>query len=91
MITQIADEKKTKMSDQLNRSYDTELESFKSLAGDSDADCLKAFLNQISSGVKDISPLVLSPSSDKSHRTVSFLFESIVFVVPIYSSMVLHV
>lgn len=80
---EIAEEKKTKMSDQLNRSYDTELELFKSLAGDSDADCLKAFLNQISSGVKDISPLVLSPSSDKSHRTAvhNFVKEHFTFLV----------
>lgn len=78
------------MSDQLNKSYDTELESFKSLTGDSDADCLKAFVNQISSGVKDsLSPIVLSPSSDKSHRTVSFVFESIVLFIPIYLYMFL--
>lgn len=81
---EIAEEKKTKMSDQLNKSYDTELESFKSLTGDSDADCLKAFVNQISSGVKDsLSPIVLSPSSDKSHRTAvhNFFKEHFTFLV----------
>ncbi|XP_058213405.1 multisubstrate pseudouridine synthase 7 [Rhododendron vialii] len=82
--SEIAEEKKTKMSDQLNKSYDTELESFKSLTSDSDADCLKAFVNQISSGVKDsLSPIVLSPSSDKSHRTAvhNFFKEHFTFLV----------
>ncbi|KAF7142514.1 hypothetical protein RHSIM_Rhsim05G0160900 [Rhododendron simsii] len=82
--SEIAEEKKTKMSDQLNKSYDTELESFKSLTGDADADCLKAFVNQISSGVKDgLSPIVLSPSSDKSHRTAvhNFFKEHFTFLV----------
>ncbi|KAI8555938.1 hypothetical protein RHMOL_Rhmol05G0214600 [Rhododendron molle] len=82
--SEIAEETKTKMSDQLNKSYDTELESFKSLTGDSDADCLKAFVNQISSGVKDsLSPIVLSPSSDKSHRTAvhKFFKEHFTFLV----------
>lgn len=52
-------------------SYTSEIESFKSLAGESNAELLKAFLDQIISGVKDVSPLVLCPDADKSHRTVS--------------------
>ena len=72
-MTQIVEEKKIKLSDPLNKSYDVELESFKSLTGDSDADSLKAFIHQITSGVTErLSPIVLRPSSDKSHRTVSF-------------------
>ena len=71
------EDKEIKISDQPNNNYDTEIESFKSLAGDSDADVLEAFIQQISSGVKDsLSPVILSPSSDKSHRTVSFEFKS---------------
>ncbi|PSS26725.1 Multisubstrate pseudouridine synthase [Actinidia chinensis var. chinensis] len=67
---EIVEDKEIKISDQLNNNYDTEIESFKSLAGDSDADVLEAFIQQISSGVKDsLSPVILSPSSDKSHRT----------------------
>ncbi len=55
------------------KSYASEIESFRSLAGDSDAKCLEDFINQINSGVQDdISPIVLSPDSDKSHRMVSF-------------------
>ncbi|KAF5946076.1 hypothetical protein HYC85_016304, partial [Camellia sinensis] len=74
-LPEIVEEKEIKMPDQLNKSYDTELEAFKSLAGDSDADSLKAFIHQISSGVKDsLSPIVLSPCSDKSHRTAVHTF-----------------
>lgn len=55
------------------KSYVSEIESFRSLAGESDAKHLEDFINQINSGVEDgISPIVLSPDSDKSHRTVSF-------------------
>ncbi|KAL6970709.1 tRNA pseudouridine(13) synthase [Sarracenia purpurea var. burkii] len=81
---EIVVEKKIKMYDQLNKSYDTELESFKSLTGDSDAESLKAFIHQISSGSKDSpSPIVLSPSSDKSHRTAvhNFFKEHFKFLV----------
>ncbi|XP_028105796.1 multisubstrate pseudouridine synthase 7-like [Camellia sinensis] len=74
-LPEIVEEKEIKMPDQLNKSYDTELEAFKSLAGDSDADSLKAFIHQISSGVKDsLSPIVLSACSDKSHRTAVHTF-----------------
>ncbi|GMN25425.1 hypothetical protein TIFTF001_000927 [Ficus carica] len=45
------------------------------LAGDSDAENLEALLNQISSGgAEEISPIVLSPNSDKSHRTAMHNF-----------------
>ncbi|XP_047342488.1 multisubstrate pseudouridine synthase 7 [Impatiens glandulifera] len=62
-------EKKIDLDD-LNRSYETELELFKSLVGDSDAACLKVFIDQISAGSNDsVDPIILSPSSDKAHRT----------------------
>ena len=71
--TQAVEEGETKISDQLNKSYASEIEKFRSLAGDTDVDSLEAFINQITSGTEeDISPIVLSPDSDKSHRTVSF-------------------
>ncbi|XLS60362.1 hypothetical protein HN51_014590 [Arachis hypogaea] len=56
-------------------SYAALLDSFKSLAGDSDAGCLEEFLNQINTGDdKSVAPLVLSPDSNKSHRTVMHKF-----------------
>lgn len=62
-----------KLSDQSNNGYASEIELFRSLAGDSDAECLKVLIDQVASGVQgDISPVVLSPNSDKAHRTVSF-------------------
>ncbi|KAL1350544.1 hypothetical protein AAHE18_06G032000 [Arachis hypogaea] len=56
-------------------SYAALLDSFKSLAGDSDAGCLEEFLNQINTGDdKSVAPLVLSPDSNKSHRTAVHKF-----------------
>ncbi|XP_026660556.2 pseudouridylate synthase 7 homolog isoform X2 [Phoenix dactylifera] len=47
----------------------SEVESFRSLCGDHDAEALKGLLEKILSGVEgDIAPIVLSPDSDKSHR-----------------------
>nr|GMD01314.1 multisubstrate pseudouridine synthase 7 isoform X2 [Ipomoea batatas] len=67
---EILEEKEVKVTDQPDKSYATEVESFRSLAGDSDADKLKNFIDKISSGV-DVSDeyIILSPSSNKSHRT----------------------
>ncbi|XP_031094995.1 multisubstrate pseudouridine synthase 7 [Ipomoea triloba] len=67
---EILEEKEVKVTDQPDKSYATEVESFRSLAGDSDADKLKDFIDKISSGV-DVSDeyIILSPSSNKSHRT----------------------
>lgn len=63
-------------------SYVSQIESFKSLAGDSDASSLEEFINQISAGGEDdISPITLSPDSDKSHRTVSTSLPTSVFYV----------
>lgn len=74
-MCQIAEEKEIKITDQPDRSYATEIESFRALAGDSDADSLKAFIDQISSGSEDsVAHITLSPSSDKSHRTVCIPF-----------------
>lgn len=69
---QCSEDKDVNLSDQLNKSYATEIESFRSLAGNSDADKLKGLIDKLNSGV-DVSDesVVLSPSSDKLHRTVS--------------------
>lgn len=72
-IQAVVEHKEVKRADQLNKSYASEIELFRSLAGGSDADCLEHLINQITSGNdKDsISPIVLSANSDKCHRTVS--------------------
>ncbi|PHU09981.1 hypothetical protein BC332_21841 [Capsicum chinense] len=76
--------KDVNISDQLNRSSATEIESFRSLAGNSDADKLKVFIDELNSGV-DVSDesIVLSPSADKSHRTAihNFFKEKLKFLV----------
>ncbi|XP_030958090.1 multisubstrate pseudouridine synthase 7 isoform X1 [Quercus lobata] len=73
---EIGEETVTMTEDTANtKSYASEIESFRSLAGDSDAKHLEDFINQINSGVEDgISPIVLSPDSDKSHRTAMHNF-----------------
>ncbi|KAL4637458.1 hypothetical protein ACB092_03G078500 [Castanea dentata] len=73
---EIGEETVTTTEDTANtKSYASEIESFRSLAGDSDAKHLEDFINQINSGVEDgISPIVLSPDSDKSHRTAMHNF-----------------
>lgn len=64
----------TKIDDTTNnKSYASEVDAFRSLAGDSDAKRLEALISQINTGVEDsVSPIILSPDSDKSHRTVRF-------------------
>ncbi|KAL0005616.1 hypothetical protein SO802_013177 [Lithocarpus litseifolius] len=73
---EIGEETVTATEDTANtKSYASEIESFRSLAGDSDAKHLEDFINQINSGVEDgMSPIVLSPDSDKSHRTAMHNF-----------------
>ncbi|XP_024017328.1 multisubstrate pseudouridine synthase 7 [Morus notabilis] len=64
------EETRTETIDAGTKSYTSEIESFRCLAGDSDAESLEALINQINSGGgEEVSPIVLSPSSDKSHRT----------------------
>ncbi|PON87117.1 Pseudouridine synthase [Trema orientale] len=59
-----------------SKSYTSEIESFRCLAGDCDAERFEAFINQINSGAgeESITPIVLSPDSDKSHRTAMHNF-----------------
>ncbi|KAL1828255.1 hypothetical protein DCAR_0207453 [Daucus carota subsp. sativus] len=81
---EIAEEKVVKMADEPNKSYDAEIESFRVLAGDADANCLRAFIDQINSGAEEsVAHITLSPSSDKSHRTAmhNFFKENMKFLV----------
>ncbi|XP_074328781.1 multisubstrate pseudouridine synthase 7-like [Apium graveolens] len=81
---EIAEEIVVKMTDEPNKSYDAEIESFRALAGDADADSLKAFIDQINSGAEEaVAHITLSPSSDKSHRTAmhNFFKENVKFLV----------
>ncbi|XP_057439468.1 multisubstrate pseudouridine synthase 7 isoform X2 [Lotus japonicus] len=67
-------------------SYASQIEAFKSLAGDSDAALLEEFINQTKAaggGEDSVSPVILSPDSDKSHRTEmhNFIKENFKFLV----------
>ncbi|XP_020212407.1 multisubstrate pseudouridine synthase 7 [Cajanus cajan] len=65
-------------------SYASQIESFKSLAGESDAVLLEEFISKINAGGEDsVSPIVLSPDSDKSHRKAmhNFFKENFKFLV----------
>ncbi|CAI9102589.1 OLC1v1000881C1 [Oldenlandia corymbosa var. corymbosa] len=67
---QLAEEEEVPVSDLRNITYKDEIDSFRALAGEQNADTLKTFLDQICSGVEaDIEPILLNPSSDKAHRT----------------------
>ncbi|CAO2837057.1 unnamed protein product [Amaranthus hypochondriacus] len=77
-------EKKEMAVEQSDKTFTEEIESFRSLVGDTDADCLKELIEKVKAGAdQDISPLVLSPSSDKAHRTAvhNFFKEKLKFLV----------
>ncbi|XP_041017336.1 multisubstrate pseudouridine synthase 7 isoform X2 [Juglans microcarpa x Juglans regia] len=73
---EISEETVTKIDDTANnKSYASEVDTFRSLAGDSDAKRLEALISQINTGVEEsVSPIILSPDSDKSHRTAMHNF-----------------
>ncbi|KAF5207791.1 Sulfate transporter [Thalictrum thalictroides] len=65
-------------------SYTSEIELFRALAGDSNAELLDGLIDKITSGAtNDVSPIVLSPESDKNHRTAihNFFKEKLKFLV----------
>lgn len=70
---------------QLNSSeYSIHVETFKNLAGESDAEKLKDLLAQVSAGdIKNLAPLVLSPDPDKAHRAAvhNFFKANLCFLV----------
>uniref|UniRef100_A0A7N0UDF1 TRUD domain-containing protein n=1 Tax=Kalanchoe fedtschenkoi TaxID=63787 RepID=A0A7N0UDF1_KALFE len=77
-------EEQVKLSDQPNQNWDSEIQLFESLAGACDAEKLKGYIDQINLGTEDgASPIVLAPSSDKSHRTAvhNFFKEKMKFLV----------
>ncbi|XP_021773181.1 pseudouridylate synthase 7 homolog [Chenopodium quinoa] len=81
---ELAENKEEIVAEQSDKSYTEEIESFRLLVGDADADRLKEMIEKINAGVDhDISPLVLSPSSDKVHRTAvhNFFKEKLKFLV----------
>ncbi|KAI3691248.1 hypothetical protein L2E82_49509 [Cichorium intybus] len=81
---EIADEHESKTTDQQNGDHCSEIESFRALVGDSDANSLKEFIDKINSNDEDgVTSIVLSPSSDKVHRTAvhNFFKERLKFLV----------
>ncbi|KAM0951860.1 putative tRNA pseudouridine(13) synthase [Dioscorea sansibarensis] len=52
-----------------DKDYSREIEAFRSLSGEVDAESLRDFLEKIvDSEANDVAPILLSPDSDKSHR-----------------------
>ncbi|KAJ9180125.1 hypothetical protein P3X46_008407 [Hevea brasiliensis] len=85
-IVEAVEEGEKKVSIQIGKSYASEIESFRSLAGDSDAERLEAFITQVTTESEDcrsISPILLSPNSDKANRTAmhNFFKEKFKFLV----------
>lgn len=77
----VRDGDEMKKNDYLNRTYDAEIESFRALLCESDVDLVKTMIDQVTGGPKErISPIILSPYSNKAHRTVSFSSFSVVVV-----------
>ncbi|KAF6175045.1 hypothetical protein GIB67_039593 [Kingdonia uniflora] len=75
---EIKEEKQQKVT------HEPEIELFRSLAGDANADSLKELIEQVTSGaVDDALPIVLSPDTDKPHRTAvhNFIKEKFKFLV----------
>lgn len=52
--------------------FSCHIDAFSLLAGESDANLLKEYLQQIRANLgNEISPIILSPDANKLHRTVS--------------------
>ncbi|CAN1168033.1 Multisubstrate pseudouridine synthase 7 [Linum perenne] len=82
---EVVEESEAKKCDQVSQeSYESEIQAFRLLTGDSDADLLEGLINQVNSGSEDgISPVVLSADYDKAHRTAvhNFFKEKLKFLV----------
>ncbi|CAI9259223.1 unnamed protein product [Lactuca saligna] len=81
---QTAEEHESKTTNQPNGNHFSEIESFRALVGDSDANSLKEFIDKINSNDEDgvivtNTSIVLSPSSDKVHRTVGISLINVSF------------
>ncbi|KAK9138802.1 hypothetical protein Sjap_009396 [Stephania japonica] len=87
-LTEIA-EKKTAVEERKESSYESEIEWLRALCGDADAESVKSLIDGVhcSDAGKEskdrISHVVLSPDSDKSHRTAihNFFKEKFKFLV----------
>ncbi|KDP23645.1 hypothetical protein JCGZ_23478 [Jatropha curcas] len=85
-IVEAVGDRANKVSNELDKDYKSEIESFRLLASEPDTQCLEAFIAQITSASEDrssISPILLSPDSDKAHRTAmhNFFKEKFKFLV----------
>ncbi|KAG8649731.1 multisubstrate pseudouridine synthase 7 isoform X3 [Manihot esculenta] len=85
-IVEAIQEGEKEILNQIGKSYTVEIELFRSLAGDSDAERLEAFITQVATQSEDnsyIYPIILSPNSDKAHRTAihNFFKEKFKFLV----------
>eukprot|EP00257_Ricinus_communis_P013254 XP_015570652.1 multisubstrate pseudouridine synthase 7 isoform X1 [Ricinus communis] len=84
-IVEVAEEREEEITNQVGKNYAAEIESFRELAGDADTQRLEAFINQVISedNCINISPILLSPDSDKAHRTAThnFFKEKLKFLV----------
>lgn len=81
---QTAEEHESKTTNQPNGNHFSKIESFRALVGDSDANSLKEFIDKINSNDEDgvivtNTSIVLSPSSDKVHRTVGISLINVSF------------
>ncbi|GAB4855407.1 hypothetical protein Ancab_024030 [Ancistrocladus abbreviatus] len=82
--SELVENQEATLPEQSDKDYAAEIEMFRSLSGDTDSDRLKEFIDKIRTAAEDsTSPLVLSPSCDKSHRTAvhNFFKEKLKFLV----------
>lgn len=78
---QCAEEKEEEKQSSGDKSYIDEVELFRALSGEKDAEMLKGLLEKIATGVEsDIDPIILSPDANKSHRAVSLPMHTLFFV-----------
>ena len=67
------------------------LQAFLSVTGEEDAEVLRGFLARISSGdINDNAFILLSPDSDKAHRTVSFFSNLLTFAFEVFHTNFLN-
>jgi len=84
MLTNEVSSKECQLNSVNSSEYSIHVETFKNLAGESDAEKLKDLLAQVSAGdIKNLAPLVLSPDPDKAHRAAvhNFFKANLCFLV----------
>ncbi|XP_050225541.1 multisubstrate pseudouridine synthase 7 [Mercurialis annua] len=85
-VLKIEEEKEIDVTNQISgdKNYADEIEAFRLIAGDDDTQRLEAFITEFNEdNSKNMSPIVLSPDSDKAHRTAmhNFFKEKLKFLV----------